>query len=125
MGALESFLFGPGPIVRVQEALGPGAPAPLPGPLAPRLGLGRALRRGGAPLSLLLSGQVYVRLTLPDPPPIDVIRERLRESVREMGPAEREYALANAKVLGEYVRVVEEEVSAAVRTPVLTARSAA
>ena len=77
------------------------------------------------PLSLLLSGQVYVKFTLPDPPPIDVIRERLHESVREMGPAEREYALANAKVLAEYARVVEEELSTVVRTPVFAARAAA
>ncbi len=34
------------------------------------------------PLALILSGEVYVRLTLPDPPPIEIIRAYARGLAR-------------------------------------------
>jgi len=39
------------------------------------------------PLALLLPGPVYVKLTLPDPGPEDVVTARLRERVQGMTPA--------------------------------------
>ena len=41
------------------------------------------------PLALLLSHDFYVRLTLPDPPPIEVFRRQLREYVRALSPEQR------------------------------------
>jgi hypothetical protein len=47
------------------------------------------------PLALVLSSQVYVMRTLPDPPPIEV----LRKAVQSMQPAERKRALERAQEL--------------------------
>jgi hypothetical protein len=63
------------------------------------------------PLALILSGQVYVRLTLPDPPPIDELNAHIHELVGEMGSEETRYALARAKALGAYARALEDELS--------------
>ena len=63
------------------------------------------------PLSLILSGPVYVRFTLPDPPPVEAIRKSVRESVRTLTPAERQGALAGARALGAYARAMEEELT--------------
>jgi murein DD-endopeptidase MepM/ murein hydrolase activator NlpD len=60
------------------------------------------------PLALILRGETYVRLTLPDPPPIDVILPRLREAMRRMTGAERESAIARARKLGVFVKEVEK-----------------
>jgi len=46
------------------------------------------------PLALILSNAVYVKLTLPDPPPLEVLRPRLAQAMRSMSPAERRRTLA-------------------------------
>lgn len=69
------------------------------------------------PLSLIFSGPVYIKWTLPDPPPVDVLRRSVRESVRTMAPADRERALAGARALGVYARTMEEELARTVRPP--------
>ena len=45
------------------------------------------------PLALILEPQVYVKLTLPDPPPIEVWARDVRELVKGMSSAERKAAL--------------------------------
>src|SRR5262249_8199451 len=59
------------------------------------------------PLALLLGAEsaAYIRLTLPDPPPIDVITAQVRTQVHAMNAVERRRALARLKGLQEYVDV--------------------
>jgi len=60
------------------------------------------------PLALLLSSSVYIRLTLPDPPPPEV----LRALIREMDASERKALQARVKALGAFVKGVEKELAA-------------
>jgi hypothetical protein len=60
------------------------------------------------PLALLLSPSVYVRLTLPDPPPPEV----LRTLIREMDATERRALQARVKTLGAFVKGLEKELGA-------------
>jgi Peptidase family M23 len=59
------------------------------------------------PLALILEPQVYIKLTLPDPPPIDVWTREVRERVRDMTPKERKAVLARLKELGERFNALE------------------
>jgi hypothetical protein len=61
------------------------------------------------PLALILSNDVYVRLTLPDPPPIETFRRQVRDFVGAMQPEERRRALTRLKALGPYFRAMEQE----------------
>ena len=60
------------------------------------------------PLALLLSPSVYIKLTLPDPPPIEVLRPLLRG----MDATERRALQARIKTLGALVKSVEKELAA-------------
>jgi|APFre7841882724_1041349.scaffolds.fasta_scaffold237499_2 tRNA pseudouridine-54 N-methylase len=62
-------------------------------------------------LALILRGDVFVRLTLPDPPPVDVLRSHIREIVKTMGAEEKKLALLRAKALGAYAIAMEKELS--------------
>jgi hypothetical protein len=42
------------------------------------------------PLALILPSEVYIKLTLPDPPPIDIVIERARRAIASMSPEARE-----------------------------------
>lgn len=64
------------------------------------------------PLALLLSPSVYVRLTLPDPPPIEVLRREIQAMVKDMDAGERKSALARAKALGAFAKALEKELAA-------------
>jgi hypothetical protein len=59
------------------------------------------------PLALILAPQIYIKLTLPDPPPIDVWTREVRELVKSMTPRERKAALARVKTIGERFRELE------------------
>ncbi|HEX4962742.1 MAG TPA: M23 family metallopeptidase [Thermoanaerobaculia bacterium] len=63
------------------------------------------------PVALVLGAhsQIYVLLTLPDPPPIDVITEQIRAQVKVMGSRELEDAQVRLKGLQEYVDVLGKE----------------
>ena len=65
------------------------------------------------PLAVLLGSQsaAYVRLTLPDPPPIDVVTAQVRAHVSAMSAAERQQALVRLKGLQEYVDVLARELA--------------
>jgi murein DD-endopeptidase MepM/ murein hydrolase activator NlpD len=65
------------------------------------------------PLALLLGAHsdAYVRLTLPDPPPIDVITAQVRAQVAAMSPAERRRALTRLRGLEEYLAVMRKELA--------------
>jgi len=64
------------------------------------------------PLALILSGEVYVKLTLPDPPPIEVLRAHAGALARSATPSERRGALNRARVLQVYVKAVEQALAA-------------
>jgi hypothetical protein len=57
------------------------------------------------PLDLMLNGHAYVRLTLPDPPAPEV----LREMVESMRPEEKRLALARVRALSAYINALERE----------------
>jgi Peptidase family M23 len=59
------------------------------------------------PLALVLSSQTYVRLTLPDPPPIDVWTRQVREVVMSMTFEERKATLARVRTLGVRLKALE------------------
>jgi murein DD-endopeptidase MepM/ murein hydrolase activator NlpD len=60
------------------------------------------------PLSLILSGAVYVRLTLPDPPPIEPLTQQVREAIAGMSREDRLQALAELRKLEPYVEALEK-----------------
>jgi len=65
------------------------------------------------PVALILgaTSAVYVNLTLPDPPPIDILTAQVRTLVASMSPAERQRALVQLRGLEEYVSVMRKELS--------------
>jgi|GEM_PF-4610883 len=63
------------------------------------------------PLALILSGQAYVKLTLPDPPPPDLMRDDIRDAISRMKPAERQHALARVRALIDLGRAVETAIA--------------
>jgi hypothetical protein len=68
------------------------------------------------PLALILRHDIYVRLTLPDPPPVEVIEAQIRQLVKTMSPNERKLALTQVKAFRTvYARILERELSTAER----------
>lgn len=63
------------------------------------------------PMALVLSGQIYVRLTLPDPAPIEGMREEIRRMVHAMTPKERKSALAHASTLRTFAVALHDELA--------------
>lgn len=63
------------------------------------------------PLALILRSDIYVRLTLPDPPPIEVLRENIREALKGMTPEERGRALTHVRTVINYAQTVERELA--------------
>ena len=63
------------------------------------------------PLALILRSDIYVRLTLPDPPPIEVLRENIREALKNMTTDERNRALVHVRAVQAYANAVERELS--------------
>jgi hypothetical protein len=61
------------------------------------------------PLALVLAGSVYIDLTLPDPPPFEVVRDRVRALIEKMSPAEKRSALARLKSIGAYHKELQRE----------------
>jgi len=61
------------------------------------------------PLALVLSNQVYVLLTLPDPPPPGVLREQIAARVRGLSIAQRRAAVANLERVQAYVKAISTE----------------
>ncbi len=59
------------------------------------------------PLALILRGDVYVKLTLPDPPPIELLKAQIEELVRTMTPEERQRALERVRNVKDYGRLLE------------------
>lgn len=60
------------------------------------------------PLSLVLSGSLYAKLTLPRPAPVEVIREQVRRAVADLDEAQRRQVLARARALGDLAREIEQ-----------------
>jgi hypothetical protein len=63
------------------------------------------------PLALILSNAAYVRLTLPDPAPDEVIFAQMKQVAAQLKGNERNQALAKARVLGAYARGLEKALS--------------
>jgi hypothetical protein len=61
------------------------------------------------PLALVLPGDIYVKLHLPDPPPIEVIQSHIRETVKGMTLEQRKEARTRAKVFIAYAKAMEKE----------------
>jgi probable HAF family extracellular repeat protein len=61
------------------------------------------------PLALALTNQVYVTLTLPDPPPFDRLMAQVRTQIRAMGPEVRKHALERLKAIEADVKTLEKE----------------
>lgn len=59
------------------------------------------------PLALILSDAVYVRLTLPDPPPIDLLTDQVDQAVSRMSADERKRAEARADAMAEYAKALK------------------
>jgi hypothetical protein len=64
------------------------------------------------PLALLLSPSVYVRLTLPDPPPPDVLAKEIALLVHGMDATEIRVATVRVKALRGYVESMEKALAA-------------
>jgi len=60
------------------------------------------------PLALILRGEVYVRLTLPDPPPDEVLRARIEELVEAMTREQKRRALERLKAFRDYEKVLQQ-----------------
>jgi hypothetical protein len=67
------------------------------------------------PLSLILPSDVYVRFTLPDPPPIDVWLRQLRRSLVTMTPAQKRQLLQRLETYGSHTGALAKEVRASIR----------
>src|SRR5262249_22437933 len=66
------------------------------------------------PLALILAEDIYVRLTLPDPPPIDIWTRELAAAARVLTPAQRKTALARLTMFREtYLAVAQRVLSEA------------
>ncbi len=61
------------------------------------------------PLSLLLKGSVYVKLTLPDPPPFENFRREWRQAIRAMSREERAELRTRLRQYSKYLDAIEEE----------------
>ncbi len=61
------------------------------------------------PTALLLSNEVLVRLTLPDPPPLEVLRRRIKSRVHELSIAKRRAVLANLERLQACAKTIATE----------------
>jgi len=59
------------------------------------------------PISLVLSHDIYVRLTLPDPPPPGVLRS-IGETVKSLNDREKQAARAGVNNLAAYVKAFQE-----------------
>ena len=58
------------------------------------------------PLALILSNAAYVRLTLPDPPPDDIITAQVKQVAAQLKGDERKQALTRAKTLAAYANAM-------------------
>jgi hypothetical protein len=58
------------------------------------------------PTALLLSSEVFVRLTFPDPQPLKVLRTRIKALVHELSIAKRRAVLANLERIQAYAKTI-------------------
>jgi hypothetical protein len=68
------------------------------------------------PLSLILRSDIYVRLHLPDPAPIEILQKQVRDAIHQLSPEERRATLAHVKQLAIIAGVVEKELTQAAQT---------
>jgi hypothetical protein len=66
--------------------------------------------------ALLLSPAVFIRITLPDPPPDPILKEQVRALLQDLRPAEVRQVLTRASKLAEYTQAVKEAI-AEIATP--------
>jgi hypothetical protein len=71
------------------------------------------------PLALLLN-EVLARLTLPDPPPPDILRQQIKALLKGLSIAQRRAALANLNRLQSYLNAASREFKDPARTSVAT-----
>jgi hypothetical protein len=61
------------------------------------------------PLALILSNKIYVLLTLPDPPPPDLLRKQIEARLRGMSIAQRNATQTSLKQMQQYLNAIERE----------------
>jgi hypothetical protein len=59
------------------------------------------------PIAFLLPGY-FIKIHLPDPPPIDVIQAQVQKAVKGMAPAAKKVLQNKVKVLNTYIRAIEK-----------------
>jgi hypothetical protein len=67
------------------------------------------------PLALILRGDVYVKLTLPDPPPDEILRSQIEEMVQAMTQEDRKRALERVRAFKSYSTLLEEVLNKALQ----------
>jgi hypothetical protein len=63
------------------------------------------------PLALILRSDIYVRLHLPRPLPIEILQDQVKEAVRGMSAEERSSSLTHVRSLAKLVNAVEQELT--------------
>lgn len=62
------------------------------------------------PLALILRPDIYVKLTLPDPPPIDLFLRQVREVIEAMSIEDRRLALGRVELYQKQLAALEREI---------------
>ena len=60
------------------------------------------------PLYLLLGEELYIRLTLPDPPPVETLAGRLAPVIATLGEDERKALRMRANGMARYTAAIEK-----------------
>lgn len=63
------------------------------------------------PLSLILTHEIYIRLTLPDPNPDELLLKQMRQVVVQLKGNEKKQALARARMLASYAGAMVKALS--------------
>jgi hypothetical protein len=59
------------------------------------------------PLALILRSDIYVRLHLPDPPPIEILEKELQATIKQMSKEEIGQALERVRSLATFAKTAE------------------
>jgi hypothetical protein len=63
------------------------------------------------PLALVLSSEVYIKLHLPDPPPVEALQAYVRERIESMTAKQKVQTRARVRALKAYAQAVDKEIN--------------